>query len=82
MRQINEAKKTKRESVPRDMKRSKGASSTGKLPKLGEKEESPDTMKRGNSHKNSRKPVDWKKFKNPLAPNKSHQIYASASNIE
>ena len=51
MKAINDAKKSKRESVPRDMKRSKGASSTGKLPKLGDKEESPETVKRGNSHK-------------------------------
>jgi len=72
MKAVSDARKTKRESIPRDMKRSKGASSTGKLPKLGSQEESPETVKRGNSHKNSRKQVDWKKFKNPLAPNKSH----------
>jgi len=84
MKQLQDTKKNKREAtLPRGMNRSKGASSTGTLPKLTDKSESPDMEKRGNSHKENRKGADWKKFKNPLAPiAKSHHIYASASNIE
>jgi hypothetical protein len=65
----------------KDLSRSKASASTGKLPKVGSAKERSPNRSTANA---SKKPVNWKKFKNPLVPTStSHQNpYASTGNME